>query len=104
MLFLEMIGTVGTAIAPMIAVPDVNPDFSAPFVGAGLRIVNIAAALATLVLLIGAIAAGALLVFGNMSDRNKTRGWVALGGCFLGAMVLGSASALMTFASGIPLI
>ena len=91
-------------VLPAIEVPDVNPDLNGPFTGAAMRIVNLGAGIATIVCLGGVIIAALLLAFGNLSERNKSRAWVILASALIGVMILGSATALMTFAGGIPLV
>ena len=92
------------SIFPAIEVPNISPDLKGPFTGAAMRLVNLAAGLATIACLLGVVIAALLLAFGNLSERNKSRSWVILASCLVGVMILGSATALMTWVGGIPLI
>lgn len=93
-----------TNVMPMIDVPDVHPEFQGPFIGALLQIANLAFGVATILCIVAIGVAGAILAFGNLDARHKSTGWMVILGAAVGAMVLGSASGIMTFFLGIPLI
>lgn len=91
-------------VVPLIEIPDIEPDMGAPGVGATLRIVNMVAGVATVLLVGGIVLSALLLVFGGLSPQGRTRAFYALGLSALGAALLGSATAVMTFFVGIPLV
>ncbi|UTX53303.1 hypothetical protein [Leucobacter aridicollis] len=97
----SLIDAVG--VLPAIKVPDIQPDFGAPGVGAVMHLVNMAAAIATAVCLLAVVLSVILLAVGKLSERKQHIGWIVLASALGGVMLLGSATAAMTYVGGIPL-
>ncbi|GAA2823345.1 hypothetical protein FB468_1731 [Leucobacter komagatae] len=91
------------SVLPAFEVPDLEPDFNAPFVKPSLHVVNSAAAIATIACLLGVVLSVILLAVGKLSQRNQNIAWIVLACALVGTMLLGSATALMTYVGGIPL-
>ncbi|SDQ32661.1 hypothetical protein [Leucobacter chromiiresistens] len=98
------ISTIADAVArKMLEVPDIKPDFSTGPAKAGMTLVNQILGIGTIIGIVAFIAAACLLMFAGLDSRNKTRAWVALGVAGVGAAVLGSIVAMMTFFGNIDL-
>ncbi|MGC5224919.1 hypothetical protein ACPW96_20330 [Micromonospora sp. DT81.3] len=84
-----------THVAPMdVEVPDIQPDFSAPFFQGFQVVVSYLLAGAMLVVLAMLIVAGAGLAFRGMSERVRTWAGESILWIFLAAAVLGALSGL----------
>ncbi|MHC2999983.1 hypothetical protein [Microbacterium sp. HJ5] len=81
-----------------VDVPDIQPDYSAPFFAGFQVIASWILAAAMLVVLVMLIIAGAALAFrGLASDRVRTWAGESIMWIFLAAAVLGAASGLFAF-------
>ncbi|WP_460798739.1 hypothetical protein [Microbacterium sp. GXF0217] len=81
-----------------VTVPDVEPDFSAPFFEGLQRIASYVLAAAMIVVLIMLIIAGAALAFrGLASDRVRTWAGENILPIFFAAAILGAASGLFAW-------
>jgi len=101
---LPFISTIAdTTVRKILEVPDIDADFSTGPARAGMTLVNQILAIGTIVGIVAFIAAACLLMFAGLDSRNKARAWVALGVAGIGAAVLGSIVAMMTFFGNIAL-
>lgn len=86
------------ALRTDVDVPDIEPDFSAPFFGGFQVIASYILAGALLVVLIMLIIAGAALAFrGLASDRVRTWAGENILWIFIAAAVLGAASGMFSW-------
>lgn len=91
-------------IAPTdLDVPDIQADYSAPFIQTFQRIVGWVLAVGTLLAFAGLVVCGVILVFGGLDSSGRTRMWKALGMCALGVMFMGSITGAMAFFGGMTL-
>ena len=88
-----------TALIPMsVNIPEINPDFSAPFFQGFQVLASYVLAGAMLIVLIMLIIAGAALAFrGFASDRMRTWAGENIMWIFLAAAILGAASGLFAW-------
>lgn len=95
---------IAVTVLPALDIPDIQPDFDAPFLSLGKQVLSWVLAGGVLVAILAAIVSGMLIAFGGLSDRGKSKGWIALGISLLVAAILGSITALMAFAGNLVLV
>lgn len=80
-------------------IPDISPRFDGPGIDAGKTVGAWLVGGGLVVSVIGAVVSIILIATGVLGERNKAKGWIALGVCILVAALLGSINSVMDFSS-----
>lgn len=83
-----------SVFAPMVDLPDVNPDMNSPMALTAVEIAGIVFGVCTIIATLGIVVCGLMLVFGGVSPRMKEEATKGLIWSIIGTIVLGSATGL----------